>query len=61
MEAGRLNEMYTTWRRARSAVSGTFEIHMLACSLRPTRSYDSHIDAKASTNHQVHERCARTY
>ena len=56
MEAGRLNEMNTTWRRARSAVSGTFEIHILACSLRPTRSYDSHIDAKASTNHQVHQR-----
>ena len=53
MEAGRLNEMNTTWRRARSAVSGTSEIHILACILGPTRSYDSsHID---EGEHQVHE------
>ena len=64
MEAGRLNEMNTTWRRARSAGPCLANLrfrHSGMQSRGPTRSYDSHIDAKASTNHQVHERCARTY
>ena len=33
-------------RRGAAAVSGTSEIHILACILGPTRSNDSHIDSQ---------------
>ena len=47
MEAGRLNEMNTTWRRARSAGPCLANLrfrHSGMQSRGPTRSYDSHID-----------------
>ena len=31
-------------RRGAAAVSGTSDIHILACILGPTRSYDLHIE-----------------